>query len=89
MPLPKRGWWSMVLQKKKQRWQWLAFVPLVMCWVRWMMDGSPCWPGGRGPGPLDQRSSGVLNLIDLAGSERLNASGVTGDRLKVPATLAF
>jgi len=30
----------------------------------------------------DQKSSGVLNLIDLAGSERLNASGATGDRLK-------
>ena len=30
----------------------------------------------------NQKSHGVLNLIDLAGSERLNASGVTGDRLK-------
>ncbi|ORZ11206.1 P-loop containing nucleoside triphosphate hydrolase protein [Absidia repens] len=28
-----------------------------------------------------ERTSGVLNLIDLAGSERLNASGATGDRL--------
>jgi kinesin family protein C1 len=27
-------------------------------------------------------STGVLNLIDLAGSERLSASGSTGDRLK-------
>jgi kinesin family protein C1 len=27
-------------------------------------------------------TTGVLNLIDLAGSERLSASGSTGDRLK-------
>ncbi|TPX40703.1 hypothetical protein SeLEV6574_g06469 [Synchytrium endobioticum] len=30
----------------------------------------------------DEASEGVLNLIDLAGSERLSASGSTGDRLK-------
>uniref|UniRef100_A0A7S1NB39 Kinesin-like protein n=1 Tax=Eutreptiella gymnastica TaxID=73025 RepID=A0A7S1NB39_9EUGL len=30
----------------------------------------------------NQKSNGVLNLIDLAGSERLNSSGVSGDRLK-------
>jgi kinesin family protein C1 len=29
-----------------------------------------------------QRTHGVLNLIDLAGSERLNNSGATGDRMK-------
>eukprot|EP00668_Euglena_longa_P041160 GGOE01054168.1.p1 GENE.GGOE01054168.1~~GGOE01054168.1.p1 ORF type:complete len:601 (-),score=200.02 GGOE01054168.1:484-2286(-) len=29
-----------------------------------------------------QQSCGVLNLIDLAGSERLNTSGAIGDRLK-------
>ncbi|KAJ3169894.1 kinesin-like nuclear fusion protein [Geranomyces variabilis] len=29
-----------------------------------------------------ESSSGVLNLIDLAGSERLSSSGSTGDRLK-------
>eukprot|EP00992_Anisonema_acinus_P013971 TRINITY_DN9034_c0_g1_i12.p1 TRINITY_DN9034_c0_g1~~TRINITY_DN9034_c0_g1_i12.p1 ORF type:complete len:597 (+),score=97.64 TRINITY_DN9034_c0_g1_i12:60-1850(+) len=29
-----------------------------------------------------QQTKGVLNLIDLAGSERLNASGAVGDRLK-------
>jgi kinesin family protein C1 len=28
-----------------------------------------------------ERTSGVLNLIDLAGSERLTSSGATGDRL--------
>ncbi|TPX32890.1 hypothetical protein SmJEL517_g04096 [Synchytrium microbalum] len=30
----------------------------------------------------EETSEGVLNLIDLAGSERLSASGSTGDRLK-------
>eukprot|EP01113_Clastostelium_recurvatum_P043143 TRINITY_DN7088_c0_g1_i4.p1 TRINITY_DN7088_c0_g1~~TRINITY_DN7088_c0_g1_i4.p1 ORF type:complete len:687 (-),score=208.63 TRINITY_DN7088_c0_g1_i4:86-1921(-) len=30
----------------------------------------------------DERTHGILNLIDLAGSERIAHSGVTGDRLK-------
>jgi len=30
----------------------------------------------------EEKVSGVLNLIDLAGSERLSQSGATGDRLK-------
>lgn len=30
----------------------------------------------------DESSEGVLNLIDLAGSERLSQSGATGDRLR-------
>eukprot|EP00026_Physarum_polycephalum_P000674 Phypoly_transcript_00675.p1 GENE.Phypoly_transcript_00675~~Phypoly_transcript_00675.p1 ORF type:complete len:750 (-),score=123.44 Phypoly_transcript_00675:136-2385(-) len=30
----------------------------------------------------DEKVSGILNLIDLAGSERLSQSGATGDRLK-------
>lgn len=29
----------------------------------------------------EQQVQGVLNLIDLAGSERLSKSGATGDRL--------
>lgn len=29
----------------------------------------------------DERSVGILNLIDLAGSERVSMSGATGDRL--------
>lgn len=36
-----------------------------------------------GTNPLTQETCfGVLNLIDLAGSERLSSSGSTGDRLK-------
>lgn len=30
----------------------------------------------------NEKCEGLLNLIDLAGSERLNISGATGDRLK-------
>jgi kinesin family protein C1 len=30
----------------------------------------------------EQQVQGVLNLIDLAGSERLSRSGATGDSLK-------
>jgi len=30
----------------------------------------------------EEKCDGVLNLIDLAGSERINQSGATGDRLK-------
>ena len=30
----------------------------------------------------EETSEGILNLIDLAGSERLSSSGSTGDRLK-------
>lgn len=29
-----------------------------------------------------EKIEGLLNLIDLAGSERLSSSGATGDRLK-------
>ena len=36
-----------------------------------------------GVNPITEESSeGLLNLIDLAGSERLSSSGSTGDRLK-------
>jgi kinesin family member C1 len=34
-----------------------------------------------------EASEGVLNLIDLAGSERLNASGAVGDRKKETANI--
>lgn len=30
----------------------------------------------------NEKSEGILNLIDLAGSERISSSGVTGNRLK-------
>jgi len=30
----------------------------------------------------EEKATGLLNLIDLAGSERLASSGSTGDRLK-------
>ena len=37
----------------------------------------------------DQQVQGVLNLIDLAGSERLNNSGATGDRLKETQVVCY
>ncbi|GJN15425.1 hypothetical protein PR202_gb02340 [Eleusine coracana subsp. coracana] len=40
-------------------------------------------------GGTDQQVQGVLNLIDLAGSQRLNKSGATGDRLKETQVINF
>lgn len=55
-----------------------------------VVDPDRCWPVApcHGPGGWSLCVSGlavcagVLNLIDLAGSERLKASGASGERLK-------
>ena len=78
---------SGVLPRGLERWRsCLAAIFPHGCWqsrARWISSwsaGSPaCLPARRLP-PCP--APGLLNLIDLAGSERLSRSAVTGERLK-------